>query len=81
MLRCVGAPRRDFRLRRLRESGCTRRPVVTISSATEESEDDEGWDEISTQESSKTHQYEVVEDREATGAPRQREDIALTVIS
>jgi hypothetical protein len=46
---CEGAWTR----RRLRvlESCATRRPVVTISSPIEESEEEEGWEDISTQDS------------------------------
>lgn len=51
MFKWVGAVGRNRRLRRAFESCCTRRPVVTISSAIEESEEEDGWEEISIQES------------------------------
>jgi hypothetical protein len=50
-LRCDGAPGCTRRRLRVLESCRTRRPVVTISSPIEEREDEEGWEEISTQDS------------------------------
>lgn len=51
MCNAEGAPGLTTLLRRCRGSCCTRRPVVTISSLADDSEDDEGCELISTHES------------------------------
>lgn len=51
MSACVGARDRRRRLRRLFESCCTRRPVVTISSVADDKDDEEGCEETSIHDS------------------------------
>lgn len=58
-----GAPGCILRLRRVFESFCTRRPVVTISSPIEDREDEEGCDDISTQDSSLRNRWGIPAER------------------
>jgi hypothetical protein len=48
---CGGKPAGMRRRLRVLGSCCTRSPVVTISSPMEDRDEDDGWEEISTQDS------------------------------